>query len=433
MSPIIIGLLFFIALFILLALGTPVGLGMAVIGFAGMLVFLSAPAALSMLTFVPYETIASYSLSVMPLFLLMANVAFASGITRDLYNLASKWLGHQRGGVAMATIGASAGFAAVSASSIATAATMGLMAIPEMKRMKYDDRLATGSVAAGGTIGILIPPSGLLIIYGIIKEQSIGKLFVAGIIPGILEAVFYMVTIYLLCLWNPHMGPRGPKTSFREKIMAFSGCGEMVALIFLVLGGLILGWFTPTEAGGVGAFGAILFSLIRGRMSFEKFKKALVETMMTTGMIYFILIGAFIFNNFLALTTIPNKLAYLIGGLQFPPLIIMIFIILMYMFLGCIMDAFAMILLTIPIFFPLAESLGFDPIWFGIIIVRVVEMGMITPPIGINVYTIAGVAPDVPMQNIFKGIIPFFIADIFHVALLLLVPSVVLFLPSLMY
>ncbi|MFC1533293.1 TRAP transporter large permease [Thermodesulfobacteriota bacterium] len=433
MSPITVGLIAFVCLFILITLGTPVGLAMMVIGFSGLLVFLSVPAALSMLTFIPYETIASYSLSVMPLFLFMANVAFVSGITRDLYNLASKWLGHQRGGIAMATVGASAGFAAVSASSIATAATMGLIAIPEMKRLKYDPGLATGSVAAGGTIGILIPPSGLLIIYGILTEQSIGQLFVAGVVPGILEAVFYMFTIYLLCLRKPSLGPRGLKTSFKEKIMAFGGCGEMVALVLLVLGGLIIGWFTPTEAGGVGAFGAIVFSLLRGRMNWQKFKQALVETMLTTGMIYFILIGAFIFNNFLALTTIPAQLANYIGGMQLPPLVIMSLMIGLYIFLGCIMDAFAMILLTIPIFFPLATSLGFHPIWFGIIIVRVVEMGMITPPIGINVYTIAGVAPDVPMQTIFKGILPFFVADIFHVALLLFVPSVILYLPSLMY
>jgi C4-dicarboxylate transporter DctM subunit len=332
----------------------------------------------------------------------------------------------------MATVAGCAGFAAVSASSIATATTFGLQALPEMKRYNYDPALATGCIAAGGTMGILIPPSGMLIIYGIFTGTSIGRLFSGGMIPGILEAIFYMITIYILCLWKPSLGPRGPSYSFREKIAAFGSCGEIVGLVVLVLGGLIIGWFTPTEAGAVGAFGAIVLSLIRGRLTWSKFKHALAETIKTTGMVYVILIGAFILNYFLAVTTIPFWLADTISALPLPPLAIMAAMIMVYLFLGCIMDAAAMILLTIPVFFPLAMSLGFDPIWFGIIIVRVVEIGMITPPIGVNVYVIAGVAPDVPMQTIFKGIVPFLIADVFHVLLLLFVPAVVLFLPGLM-
>ncbi|MBN1227241.1 MAG: TRAP transporter large permease [Deltaproteobacteria bacterium] len=431
MSPIMIGIIGFLILFAILALGMPIGLGMATIGFIGMLFFLPGSAVLAKLAATPFANISSYDLSVLPLFLLMANITFSSGISGQLFNLANKWLGHNRGGAAMATVGACAGFAAVSASSIATAATMGLMAIPEMKRLKYDMRLATGSVAAGGTIGILIPPSSLLILYGILTETSIGKLFLAGFIPGLLEAVFYVITIYILCRINPTLGPRGPKTTFKEKLMAFRGCGEMAGLIFLVLGGLILGWFTPTEAGAVGSFGAIFFSLIRKQLNWPKFKHAVIETMKITGMVYTIVIGAFIFNHFLTMSTIPRQLANFVSGLEIPVLLTVLLIILVYMFLGCIVDAFAMLMLTIPVFFPMAQALGIDLLWFGILITRIMEMAMITPPVGMNVYVIAGVAPDVPIQDIFKGILPFFLADIVHVSLLVFVPSVALFLPNL--
>ena len=432
MSAIVFGCIGLAVLFILLAFGMPIGLGMAAIGFAGLLYFWPIDAAIGKIVYSPFQTVLSYDLSVIPLFILMAHIAFASGLTKNLFDLAAKWLGHQRGGIAMATVGACAAFAAVSASSVATAATMGLVAIPEMKRFKYDESLATGAVAAGGTIGILIPPSSLLIIYGVLTETSIGKLFMGGLIPGILEALFYLATIYILCKRNPLLGPRGPKISLKEKVKAFGDCGEIIALVILVLGGLIIGWFTPTEAGAVGACGALVFTVIRGRLNWAQFRNACLETMQTTGMIFFILIGAIIFNYFLTMSTIPAVLADTIEGLSLPPLIVMGLIILVYMLLGCFIDAFAMILLTIPIFFPLALKLGFDPIWFGIIIVRVNEMALITPPIGMNVYIIAGVCPNVPMTKIFKGILPFFIADICHVAMLLFFPAVVMFLPSIM-
>lgn len=432
MSPILVGIIGFIVLFFLLAIGLPIGFGMALVGFGGFWYLVSQSAAFSKLIVTPFDTVCSYDLAVLPLFLLMAHVTFTSGLSKDLYNLAAKWLGRQRGGLAMATVGACAGFAAVSASSVATAATMGLVALPEMKKHKYDVSLATGAIAAGGTIGILIPPSSILIIYGIITETSIGRLFSGGIVPGILQAVFYMITIYLLCRLKPDYGPRGASFKLKEKIAAVGSCGEIIGLIILVLGGLIIGWFTPTEAGAVGAFGAIIFSMIRRKLDWPKFKQALIETMKTTGMIYCIMIGAFIFNYFIAVTTIPNALADTVSGLTVPPMIIMILTIMVYLFLGCIMDAGAMILLTIPVFFPLVMSLGFNPIWFGIIVTRVVEIGMITPPIGMNVYVIAGVAGDVPMSKIFKGIFPFLIADTIHVALLLLIPGIVLFLPSIM-
>ncbi|MFC1533436.1 TRAP transporter large permease [Thermodesulfobacteriota bacterium] len=432
MNPILIGIIGFVILFIFLALRMPLGIGMFLIGFVGLWYLISSNAAIVKVGLIPFETMASIDLAVLPLFLLMAQVIFAAGLSRDLYDVAAKFLGRFRGGIAIATVGGCAIFAAISASSLATAVTMGLVAIPEMKRLNYDPALATGCVAAGGTIGQLIPPSAGLITYGIITETSIGKLFLGGMIPGILEAVFYMITIFILCTWKPSMGPKGPLYSFREKVASLKGCGEIIGLIILVLGGLVIGWFTPTEAGAVGSFGAILFSLIRRKLNWEKFKTALVETMKTTGMLYGILIGAFVFKYFLAVTSIPQVLADWVGGLPMSPIAIMVFVMLVYVVLGCVMDALAMILLTIPVFFPLAMSLGFESVWFGVILVRMTEIGLITPPIGMIVYAISGIAPDVPVTTIFKGIVPFLIADFFHVALLLFFPSVVMFLPNLM-
>lgn len=431
MSLVTIGIIGIIILFTLLALGMPIGVGMGIVGVAGMWYVISGSAAYAKLAIPPFETVASYELAVVPLFLLMAHVVFNTGMGEDLYKLAAKWLGHFPGGVAIASVAGCAGFAAVSASSMATAATMGLVALPEMKRLKYDPALATGCVAAGGSIGILIPPSALLIIYGILTESSIGKLFIAGIIPGILEAVFYIITIYIICTWKPKLGPPGERYGYKERITAFGGCGEIILLILLVLVGLTVGWFTPTEAGAVGAFGAITTATVRRRLSWEKLKNSFYETMKTTGMIYGIIIGAFILNFFLAVTRIPFIVAEFVAGLPLPSLGVLGIIMLLYLILGCLLDGAAMMLLTIPIFFPLAMRMGFDPIWFGILICRAMEIAMITPPIGINVYVIAGVAPDVPMQTIFKGILPFLMADIVHVLLIIFVPSVALLLPNL--
>ena len=432
MSPIVVGIIGFVALFSLLAFGLPIGIGMALVGFGGLWYLISQGAAIIKLGIIPFEVMTNWGLATLPLFLLMAHIVFAAGFSRDLYGVAAKWLGHQRGGIAMATVGGCAGFAAVSASSLATAVTMGLVALPEMKRYNYDPALSTGCIAAGGTMGQMIPPSAGLITYGIITGTSIGRLFAGGLIPGIIEATFYIITIYILCRWKPSLGPRGPRYSLKEKVMSFASCGELIGLIILVLGGIIFGWFSPTEAGAIGAAGAIVFSLFRRRLNWEKFKNALVETMKTTGMLYGILIGAFVFKYFMAVTTIPFALADFVGGLPLPPLAIMALIMVVYLFLGAVMDALTMILLTIPIFFPLAISLGFDPIWFGVILVGMTEIGLITPPIGMNVYAISGIAPDVPITTIFKGVIPFLIADFCRMALYLLVPAVVLFLPSIM-
>jgi len=434
MSPILIGVIGFVLLFTLLAFGVPIGAGMALMGFLGFWYLVSDVAAFTKLAIVPFQTASAYSLAVLPLFIFMAQVVFVSGMGRDLFNMASKWLGHKRGGVAMAAVVGSAIFAAVSASSIATATTMGLVAIPEMIRLKYDPALATGSVAAGGTMGVLIPPSGALIIYGILTETSIGKLFAAGIIPGILEALFYIAVIFIMCSLKPEYGPRAVKAPFGEKIKALGSCGEIVVLIVFVLAGLIIGWFTPTEAGAVGAFGAIIMCTLRGRLTWNSFKTAIIDTLKTTGMIYGILIGAMIFNFFVAATTIPYVLSDFIGGLPLPPMAILAMVLVLYFFLGCFLDVAAMTVLTIPIFFPLVISLGFDPIWFGIIFIRMAEIAMITPPIGMNTFVIAGIVKEmgIEMGTVWRGIFPFLMADFLHVTLLILIPQLSLFLVKVM-
>jgi tripartite ATP-independent transporter DctM subunit len=413
-------------------MGAPIGVVMGLVGVGGMIWVSGLSAGLGILKTVPLATISTYDYSVIPLFILMGELCFHSGLSKSLYWTVHKWIGNLPGGLSMATVGGCAAFAAVSGSSLATAATMGTVALPEMERYHYDPALATGSVAAGGTIGILIPPSVIMIIYGILTQQSIGKLFLAGFIPGVLEAVFYIATIYILCKRNPLLGPRGPKTSFKEKVIALKDTWGVAALFVLIIGGIYLGIFTPIEAGGVGAFGAFVFALSRRRLSWENFVVSLIETCKSTAMITFIIIGAMMFSYFLAVTRLPFELANIIAALPLNRYALLTIILMAYLLIGCVMDAMAMILLTVPIFFPLAMSLGFDPIWFGIIIVRVFEMAAITPPVGMNVYVIHGVAKNVPMYTIFRGIFPFLIADIFHVALLVLVPQVALFLPSLM-
>jgi tripartite ATP-independent transporter DctM subunit len=433
MSPLTIGIIGLVILLILMAIRLPVGFAMALIGLTGFIYLVSVEGGLTMAARLCWIHFSSYSLSVIGLFLLMGQFAFNSGMSRRLYESAHDWLGHMRGGLAMATIGACAGFAAVCGSSVATAATLGEVALPEMKKRNYDPALATGSVAAGGTIGILIPPSGILIIYGIMTEQSIGKLFAAGFLPGILEAVFYIITVAIICRRNPNLGPRGPKTPLNMRLKGlWGGTIETISIFILVLGGLFAGFFTPTEAGGVGAFAILAMSVFSRRLNWKGFVDAVYATTGTTAMIFIVLIGAMIFNRFIAVTRLPFELASFVAGLDLPPLAIMGIIILCYVIGGCFIDALGLILLTVPIFFPLAMSLGFDPIWFGIIITRVTEIALITPPVGMNVYVIKGVAKDVPIGTIFRGIMPFLAADIVEVILLLFIPQIALFLPSFM-
>ena len=430
-EPIYTGILGMILMLVLLFLGVPIGFCMAVVGTAGMFYLVNPSAGLTLLQTVPYDTTSNYSLTVLPLFILMGAFAFHTGLSRDLYQLVYRWLGHLPGGLAIATVGGCAGFAAVSGSSLATAATMGMVALPEMKRYKYDPALATGCIAAGGSIGILIPPSVILIIYGIITSQSIATLFIAGFIPGILEALFYILTIYYICKRNPNMGPPGERSTFRLRMLSFKDTWGVLILFLFVIGGLYFGIFTPTEAGGMGAFGALIFIFVRRKFNLKSFFSSLEDSAKTTSMCFILLIGAMMLGYFLTITQLPFALSEFVSGLPVHRYLILILILIVYLILGCVMDSLSIVLLTVPIFFPVIKSLGFDPIWFGILMVRVVEIGMITPPIGINVFIIKGVAGDVPMYTIFRGIMPFLVADLVHLALLLIVPQITLFLPRL--
>jgi len=432
-TPILIGLVAFVVLAILIILRMSIAFSMALVGFAGVAFFVSVDAALTKLGVIAFDTVSSYDLATLPLFLLMANTLFVAGMGKDLYNLAARWIGHLRGGLAMATIGGCAIFAAVSASSMATAATLGLVALPEMKKREYDPGMATGTVIAGGTLGATIPPSGILIIYGILTQNSISQLFMAGFLPGFLQAALYCVAIYLVARINPKTAPGGQRYSYGERFAAFKEVWDTIFLIVLVIGGMLIGLFTATEAGAVGAAGAIAISAARRRLSFQSFQKALLDTLKTTGMIYAILIGAMMFNALCAMTTIPNWLATSVAGLSVPPIVTMLLIIIAYLIIGGPMDGQAMMLLTLPIFLPIVTSLGYSQIWFGVMMARMVEIAMISPPLGMNIFVIQGVAQDVPMRTIFRGLVPFLAADTVHVLTLLMVPGIVLLVPSFMH
>jgi len=432
MSPLLIGVLGVVLLMVLLFMRMPIAVAMGVVGVLGMGVVVGFEAGLSILKTAPFAAIARYGFSVVPLFILMGSFCFHAGVSRDLYFTVNKWIGHFRGGLAMATVGACAGFAAVSGSSLATAATMGTVALPEMKKYKYSPELATGAIAAGGTLGILIPPRVVLVIYGILTEQSIAALFLAGFIPGILEALFYIVAISIVCRFNPLAGPAGPKTTFKEKVISLKDTWPIFTLFVIVIGGIYTGIFSPTEAAGIGAFFALLIALFKRKLGGKSLFSSLEDTMKSTAMIFTILIGAMVLGYFLTATRLPFELANVVSGLDLNRFIILGLILAVYVILGCIMIPMAMVILTIPIVFPLVTAQGFDPIWFGIITVRIFEIAQITPPVGMNVFVMKGVAPDIPMGTIYKGIIPFFIADIFHLILLIVFPQIALFLPSLM-
>jgi len=432
MNPIttgIVGICLFLAL---MAAGMPIGFAMLLIGSSGFIYLVKLSGAIHIITSIPYGLISNYDYCVLPLFLLMGTIILNAGFGGTLFRLAYTLLGRMRGGLAIATIFACGVFSAVSASSIACALTIGLIAIPEMRKYKYDNALCAGSVAAGGTLDILIPPSGLFIIYGIMTEQSIAKLYIAGIVPGIILALLFIVVVYVRVRINPTLAPPGQSTTLREKIAVLGECVEILLLCLLVLGGLLVGCFTPTEAGAVGASGAILFSLIRRRLSWKGFKDSVIDTMLNTGMIFTILAGALVFNAFLAVTTIPMELAGWVSGLPLPPVSIIAIILLMYVMLGTFLDELSMILLTLPIFFPVVTRLGFDPIWFAVVIVLVAEMGMISPPVGMTMFIVKGIAPEIPIETIFKGVLPFVIAVVVLMVLLVAFPQMALFLPRLM-
>ena len=430
MEPLTIGILGLAGMIVMMFAGVPIGFAMGLAGFGGSAAIIGLGPTLSLLGLTAFETAITNNLSIIPLFVLMGYFATNSGLSADLYRAFNVWFGYRRGGLALATIGSCGTFAAICGSSIATAATMSQIAMPEMRRYKYDDRLATGSIAAGGTIGILIPPSVILALYGILTETNIGDLFLAGVLPGILTIIAFMVTISILTNINPELGPRGDKSSPWEKLLAFRETWGMLVLFGLVIGGIYLGVFTPTEAAGVGAVGAFLLAVLRGRMTPRLFLASLVDTVSTTAMLFTILIGAILLNNLLVLSDTARTLSDWVGGLEMSNTWIMAVILLIYVVLGFALDALAMVLLTVPIFFPIVLGLGFDPIWFGIIVVMVVELALITPPVGMNVFVIKGMVPDVPLSKIYAGVLPFAVAQAILIGVIFAFPEIATWLPT---
>jgi len=431
MSPTIIAIIGIVVMLLIMFLRLPVGFAMALAGFLGMSYFISPQAAFHILATDIWGQFSAYGLSVIPLFIFMGYICFNSGISVRLYDTAYKWVGQLRGGIAMSTIVAAGFFAAICGSNTATAATMGTVALPQMKKYNYDPVLSTGTVATGGTLGVVIPPSVVLIVIGLQTQQSITKLFFGGIFPGILLGVLFLITIYIVCRWNPRLGPAGAKTSLKEKVTAFPGVLEVLVLFALVLGGLYAGWFTPTEAGAAGAFGAIIIALVRRELTWQRFTKSVVDTLSTSCMVMVLVTGAVIFGRFLAATRLPFFLADWASALPLPHVAILAVVLFIYIIGGCLMDALGFLVITIPIFFPLLMALGYDPIWAGIILMMATTMGAITPPVGINVYVVKGLVPDIPLETIFKGVSFYFAACIISLILLAAFPQIALFLPGL--
>jgi tripartite ATP-independent transporter DctM subunit len=360
----------------------------------------------------------------------MAHICFAAGASRDFFDVAAKFVGHRRGGLALASIGGCAGFGAISGSSLATVATISSVALPEMRKAGYHPGFAAGALAAGGTLGSLIPPSGALIVFGIIAEQSIGKLFAASIIPGLTQALFYMATIAILCWFRPKLGPSAERVPWRQRLPALRKIVDLLILIGFVIGGLMVGWFTPTEAASVGVVGALLLWLIRGGFAWKGLSEALRSTLRTTGMIYVVIIGAILFATFISVTGITDVLSGAVTDFHASPIVAIIVMALVLLLLGSFLDGLALMLLTTPIFLPIAVDLGFSPIWFGIFLVRTMEIGFVHPPLGLNVYVIQAMARDIPLATIFRGIIPFLAADFVHLGLIIAVPAIALWLPA---
>jgi C4-dicarboxylate transporter DctM subunit len=430
MDPVAVGIAGIVLLVLLFAIEFPVAFAMGFVGFLGFGCLVNFSAAFNMLAIDIFENFSSYNLTVIPMFVFMGCLAFEIGMSTRLFDASHAIFGKMRGGLAIAAIIACAGFAAICGSTNATAAAMGAVSLPHMKRYHYDDSLATGSVAAAGSLGILIPPSALLIVFGIMAEESIGKLFIAGVLPGLLLAFLFVVTVKILCLRDPSLGPAGASTSLKQKLKAVSAVGEVLILFCLVLGGLFTGWFSPTQAGGAGAAGVLILGLLRRKLTWKGFVNAGKDTLLITCMVMFIVTGAAIFSHFFAVTKIPFLLSDWVSQLNFPPMIIMGLIVLLHLIGGCFMDGFGLIVLTVPIMLPMIRALGFDVYWFGIIIVLIVEMGTITPPVGVNVYVIKGVADNVPLETIFKGIFPFLLALIVAVIILMIFPQIATFLPT---
>jgi tripartite ATP-independent transporter DctM subunit len=420
------------AFFALLFLRLPVAMTMLVTGFLGIAALNGWPAALATLSGEAFEIAATHDLSVIPLFMLMGNLAGQCGMSRDLYNAANAWVGHRRGGLAAATIVGCAGFAALNGSSLASAVTMGRVALPEMKRFNYDDGLATGCVAAGGTLGILIPPSSGFVLFAILTEQSIAKLFMAGILPGLLLTALFLATIALRVGRNPSLGPAGPRSGMPERWAALGRAWPFLAIALLTIGGMYGGVMTPVEASGVGAFLAFGVALARHRISRESLVPVVLDTLRNTALTVMILIGAHLFIPFLALSQLPARLVALLAGLPLGPSGILLVILAAYIAMGTFMEGIALLVLTLPVTYPVLVQLGYHPVWLGVVLVIVLEMGLIDPPVGINVFVVKGVAPEVPLATIFRGIWPFWLAMLLALLLLVAFPQIALFLPAAM-
>ncbi len=432
MGPTSVGIIGIIALFVMLAMRIPVGIVMMIIGAVGVGILNGWSAALATLGSEPFVIASNFELMIIPLFVLMGNLAGISGMSRDLYGAAYAWLGQFRGGLASATIAACAGFAALSGSSVASAVTMGRVSLPEMKRYNYDDRLATGCIAAGGTLGILIPPSTGFVIYAILTEESIGRLFLAGILPGLLLTFLFIVAIMIQTRINKDLGPPGPRLPLAEKFRATGKAGAMIGIVFVTIGGIYSGFFTAGEAAGVGAFLAFVLAILRRAVTLDSMTSTLLQTVRTTAFAFLILIGAHVFNPFLALTQIPTDLAGLLTGTDLSPHAILLILLAAFIVLGTFLEGFAILVLTLPIVHPLIVELGFDPVWFGVVMVIVLEMGLISPPVGVNVFVVKGIAEDVPMKQIFIGILPFWLAMGVCLAIIIAFPQIALFLPNTM-
>ena len=440
MSGFDLSMLAFVIMLGAIFLRMPIGVSMAITGFVGTWIVLGSPnAVLSQMKSLTYETFSSYSLSIVPMFLLMGEFATKSGMSRDLFRAAADWLGHRKGGMAIAAVGACAGFGAVCGSSLATASTMGKVALPEMKRYGYSDALSTGVLAAGGTLGILIPPSVILVIYAIITEQNIVKMFMAAMIPGVLAALGYMVTVAIYVRLRPDSATTAARVPYGERFRNLLRIWPVVVIFIAVIGGIYVGIFTPTEGAAVGAVGTGLYGFVSGGLDKRGFLESILSTAKSTGMIFFIIFGAQLFNSFLAFTQTPQALVAWVGEQGYAPMTVMIVMLIAYLIFGCVMDSLSMILLTIPIFFPIIQALDFGmsqeevAIWFGIIALIVVEVGLITPPVGMNLFIIHSIAREVPITDTYKGVAPFVISDLIRVGILLAFPSITLFLVRVMF
>lgn len=433
MDPLVIGLLGIVALLVLLFLGMNIGFTMIVVGFFGYMILTNLNGAMGLFASVPFTTVNNYGLSVIPMFVLMGQFAFYAGISQDLYTFCNKWIGRVPGGLASATIVACAFFAAICGSATATTATLGVVCLPEMRKYNYKDELACGSIAAGGTLGILIPPSTGFILYAIQAEESIGTMFAAGIIPGILLAAVYVMTIMILVKRNPSLAPKGDKVSWKEKLKAIKGVIAILILFVIVLGGIFSGIFTANEGAAVGAFGALLFMIGKKKASWENIKKSCMDTLRTSGMIFMIMIGAYVFGYFLTLSRLPIELANTVLGSNLPNIIVVLFILAIYAVLGCFVDSLPLIVLLTPIFLPIIREMGMSPVWFGVLMVMIMQLGLITPPVGMCVYVMKGIAKDVSLGRIFKGVFPFVVALLITVIIVAAVKPLSLGLPALMY